>query len=68
MEPRLNFCKAGPTRTASSGVRSAQRDLNPPQYKNTGRLPKAGNSEPGGMTTDKYATITGASKATAAQD
>lgn len=54
-------------------IKAAACDLNARQHKVLGRLLEAGNTELGGgflggMTTDKYAKITGASKATASRD
>ena len=54
-------------------IRAAACDLNARQHKVLSRLLEAGNTELGGgflggMSTDKYAKITGASKATASRD
>ena len=54
-------------------LNAATCDLNARQHKVLGRLLEAGNTELGGgflggMSTDKYAKITGASKATASRD
>lgn len=54
-------------------IKAATCDLNVRQHKVLGRLLEAGNTELGGgflggMSTDKYAKITGASKATASRD
>jgi len=58
---------------ATFRLQAAQRDLNLRQHKVLDRLLEAGNTELGGgflggMTTDKYAKITGTSKPTATRD
>ena len=58
---------------AAFRLQAAQANLNTRQHKVLGRLLEAGNTELGGgflggMSTDKYAKITGASKATATRD